>query len=144
MIKTAVILHNSPDYEEAVGLRRIVLRLPLGLDFTREELEKEKDEIHFGLWNDSKLSAVLALKPISEKEIKMRQVAVLPEKQHAGLGKILVSESEKIAVNAGYKLMTLHARENAIPFYLRLGYELEGDPFTEVGITHMKMRKIIE
>jgi len=39
--------------------------------------------------------------------------------------------------------MVLHAREAAIPFYLRLGYELEGEPFTEVGIPHRRMVKLL-
>ena len=37
--------------------------------------------------------------------------------------------------------MTLHAREAAVPFYERLGYLSEGEPFDEVGLPHRAMRK---
>jgi predicted GNAT family N-acyltransferase len=37
--------------------------------------------------------------------------------------------------------MVLHARETAVPFYLKLGYEVVGGQFEEVGIPHFKMEK---
>jgi hypothetical protein len=75
-----------------------------------------------------------------EKEFKMRQVAVSPERQRQVIGKRLV-EAAEVAVATG--LITLHAREVAIPFYEAMGYEKVGDPFFEVGIPHIKMAKRI-
>lgn len=140
-MKTALILHNSAEYLEAVALRREVLRKPLGLEFTPEELQAESAEIHLGLWQKDALMAVLSLRPISNTEIKMRQVAVKPENQKLGLGKSLVLFSETIAMDRGFRLMTLHARDTAVSFYLKLGYSIIGDPFKEVGIEHRKMVK---
>jgi predicted GNAT family N-acyltransferase len=37
----------------------------------------------------------------------------------------------------------MHSRDAVIPFYLKCGYTIEGDSFTEVGISHHKMIKII-
>ena len=140
-MKTALIQHNSVEYLEAVALRREVLRKPLGLEFTPEELQAESAEIHVGLWQQDALMAVVSLRPISNTEIKMRQVAVKPENQKLGLGKSLVLFSETIAMERGFRLMTLHARDTAVPFYLKLGYSIIGDPFKEVGIEHRKMVK---
>jgi predicted GNAT family N-acyltransferase len=39
--------------------------------------------------------------------------------------------------------MILHAREAAVPFYLKLGYALAGEPFEEVGIPHRAMEKTL-
>ena len=36
--------------------------------------------------------------------------------------------------------MVLHARQTAVPFYERLGYETYGEPFVEVTIPHIAMR----
>ena len=41
----------------------------------------------------------------------------------------------------GYEEIVLHARETALGFYQKLGYETEGDSFTEVGLPHSAMRK---
>lgn len=69
----------------------------------------------------------------------MRQVAVDPELQRSGIGSILVLWSENVARQGGYESMILYARETAVPFYLRLGYRVEGEEFTEVSIPHRIM-----
>jgi predicted GNAT family N-acyltransferase len=37
-----------------------------------------------------------------------------------------------------------HAREAAVPFYTRLGYEVVGDRFIEVGLSHFTVRKAMK
>ncbi len=39
--------------------------------------------------------------------------------------------------------ITLHARKNAVPFYLALGYKIIGEEFEEVGLPHFEMEKNI-
>jgi len=155
------IVHGSPEYAVAVKLRRRVLRLPLGLDFSTAELAAEADQIHFGLWDGDELVGCLTLvqngparlvrnRPFGglgcreiitwERDFKMRQVAVSPDRQRQGIGKRLVEAAEEFVL-AGE--ISLHAREVAIPFYETMGYEKVGDPFFEVGIPHIKMTKRI-
>ena len=43
----------------------------------------------------------------------------------------------------GLTSIWFHAQESAIPFYQKLGYSLEGEPFMEAGIPHRTMRKTI-
>lgn len=137
------IEHNSPAYEQAVQLRREILRIPLGLDFSEEELLLEAGEYHLGAYEQNQLLAVLSLKPISASEIKMRQVAVQMDLQKRGVGKQLVLYSENFARSKGYKKIVLHARNTAIDFYLIMGYSITGPEFMEVNIPHYKMYKII-
>jgi predicted GNAT family N-acyltransferase len=73
--------------------------------------------------------------------VKMRQVAVTPQAQGKGIGKMLVDWSETFAREHLFTTMQLHARDTAVPFYLQLGYETYGDPFTEVSIPHRSMQK---
>ena len=40
-----------------------------------------------------------------------------------------------------FSVMVLHARQTAVPFYLKLGYAEVGAPFQEVGIPHRCMEK---
>ncbi len=37
----------------------------------------------------------------------------------------------------------MHARESAIGFYQKQGYEIQGEMFTEVSIPHFQMEKQI-
>ena len=128
------IQHNTPEYERVVALRRRVLRAPLGLDFTAEQLAAEADDIHLAGFEGETPVACLILTPVSPEQWKMRQVAVAPERQGGGLGSRLVAYCEGVARAAGCAQITLHARETAVPFYLRAGYEVEGEPFEEVTV----------
>lgn len=139
---TKIITHLSQDYWKSVTLRQAILREPLGLFFSFAELATENDSFHLGLFDENeKIIASLILKPINTKEIKMRQVAVDSSYQKKGYGKILVDFSEKLAKENQFDIITLHARQTAIPFYLRLQYQIEGNEFQEVNIPHFKMKK---
>ena len=132
----------TPEYDEAVALRYDVLRRPLGLEFLPEQLAMEWDNIHLAAFADSgQLLGYLNLTPVDEKEVKMRQVAVSPAAQGKGIGAALVAESESVAAQQHFALITLHARATAVPFYLKLGYTLIEGEFEEVGIPHFKMKK---
>jgi predicted GNAT family N-acyltransferase len=138
------ILHNSEEYFEQVAIRREILRMPLGLDFTEDELALEANEYHLGAWNkNDELVAVLSLKPLSHKEIKMRQVAVKESVQKSGIGKVLVLFAEQFAASKGYETIVLNSRDSAIDFYLLLDYSISGSSFIEVGLPHHKMFKHI-
>jgi predicted GNAT family N-acyltransferase len=125
----------------AVELRRRILRRPLGLDFSDEELAEEAADVHFVALDGSRLVGCLVMVPLDTGSVKMRQVAVEPDMRGKGIGARVVVASEDWARDSAYKQIELNARDTAVPFYLRLGYEIEGDLFEEVGIPHLKMRK---
>jgi predicted GNAT family N-acyltransferase len=133
---------GTPEYDEMVAIRYDVLRKPLGLEFTIKQLEKEWEDIHFACYSErSEMLGCLILTKVDEHTLKMRQVAVKEKLQGAGVGKALVEASEAYAQINNFTTIELNARNNAIPFYERLGYEIVSDTFTEVGIEHRKMKK---
>ena len=75
---------------------------------------------------------------------RMRFVAVAPERQSQGIGKMMTIEFEAEAKRRGLKRVYLHAREKAVPFYLKLGYEVFAEDFIEVGIPHKHMQKFLK
>jgi len=133
---------GTPEYDETVRLRYSVLREPLGLDFSEEDIEREYADFHLAVYDEhSGLIACLVLSPQNQLQIKMRQVAVLPSKQHTGVGTALVKFSESWSKRAGYSEMIMHARETAVSFYEKLGYKKSGKRFEEVSIPHWFMKK---
>lgn len=143
-MKFCEIEFGTPDFDEAVNLRYRVLKEPLGLDFTADQLAEEFDQIHLAAYSEGlSLCAYLLLTPHTEKTIQMRQVAVEPDLQKKSIGKSLVRYSESWSIQHGYTEMILHARDTAVPFYLKLGYKKSGKPFEEVGIEHWLMKKIL-
>ena len=136
-----LIEFGTPEYDEAVSLRYEVLRKPLGLEFTEEQLSKEYEDVHIACFDEmERMAGILILTSIGE-DVKMRQVAVRPDVQNRGIGKQMVVYAEHWAKHKGYKKMILNARETASHFYLNLGYKIEGDKLEEVGIPHFFMWK---
>jgi len=133
---------GTPEFDDALRLRYEVLRRPLGLEYSPEQIALEYDNIHLAAYSDAgHILGYLNLTPYKDKIVKMRQVAVAPDYQGRGIGKALVEASEQTAQSLGFRQITLHARELAVPFYLKLGYTTVGDPFEEVTIPHFKMEK---
>ncbi len=54
-----IIDHGSAEYQQMVKLRDDILRKPLGLGFTPEELEKEKDNMLIGAFEDDTNAGML-------------------------------------------------------------------------------------
>ena len=142
-IDIQVVEFNSPMQLKSVELRYKVLREPLGLVYTPEQLADEKDEAHIVALKQDEVVGVLLLKVAGAKVLKMRQVAVATDRQHSGIGKLLVFFAEQYAKNNGFHLIELHARDVAKDFYLKLNYKVEGNVFMEVGIPHYKMKKVL-
>jgi N-acetylglutamate synthase-like GNAT family acetyltransferase len=134
----------TPEYDETVKLRYKILREPLGLDFTEEQLAAEYSDFHLAAYDDAWiLRGCLVLTPKDGKVLKMRQVAVDNIVQSKGIGSLLVKASEVYARAKGYDKMELNARDTAVVFYQKLGYNTEGGMFEEVSIPHFKMVKKI-
>ncbi len=138
-----VIDHGSEDYQKMVDLRLEILRKPLGLSFTETDLEKEKQDILIGAFEDDELLACCVLTKIGEGTCKLRQMAVRNKIQRTGLGAAMMNYAEQLAKDAGYKKMVMNARKTAKGFYEKLGYEIKGDEFVEVTLPHFYMQKNI-
>lgn len=136
------IQYQSPAYYKAVELREELLRKPLGLKFTSDFLAADAHDYHLAAFADKQLVGTLQLKPLPEKtRIKMRQAAVNNKLQGKGIGRQLIAFAEEFCRKKAIKTIELHARQHVIDFYLRLGYYVTSNTFTEVGIPHKKMEK---
>ena len=136
-----IIDHGSPEYNDMVKLRYHILRKPLGLQFSPETLEHEKDDILIGFYDDGTLEGCCLLTQVDQKEVRLRQMAVTSGLQRHGLGKAIMQFAENIARDRRYKKICMHARQDAIGFYEKLGYRKAGEEFIEVTLPHYKMEK---
>jgi GNAT superfamily N-acetyltransferase len=136
---------GTPECDDILQLRYEVLRKPLGLMFDVEDISQEYGDIHMGCYdvNSDELTGCLLLRPITGERIKMRQVAVRPELHGKGIGRFMVTHSEKWSRDQGFEQMELHARLQAVDFYEKLGYTKKGDMFKEVQLDHYFMYKIL-
>ena len=138
-----IIDYGSPEYQQMVKLRDAVLRKPLGLIFTREDLESEKDNILIAAFEEERVLGCCMLVEESPGVDRLRQMAVLNALQGKGIGRALMNFAENIARDRGYKIVRMHARNNSIGFYEKVGYKKKGDEFIEITIPHYVMEKLL-
>ncbi|MBN8217972.1 MAG: GNAT family N-acetyltransferase [Spirochaetes bacterium] len=136
---------GSLDYLAAVRLRREVLRRPLGLDFSPEELAAEAEAEHFVAKRDGLVIGALFLMPDAQgRSAKLRQVCVDPRFRGEGIGLRLCASAEALARERGWLHLHLAARAEARAFWLRAGYQPCGAGFLDLGIPHLPMAKQLE
>jgi len=136
-----IIDYGSTEYQQMVKLRDLILRKPLGLGFVQEDLEKEKDNILIAAFEDDRILGCCMLVEEQPAIIRLRQMAVLNDLQGKGIGRALMNFAENIARDRGYKIVRMHARNNSVGFYEKVGYKIKGDQFIEVTIPHFVMEK---
>ena len=136
-----IIDHGTTEYQQMLKLRDAVLRKPLGLSFSEDELEQEKNNLLIAAFEDKEMLGCCMLVEEDAQTVRLRQMAVLNDLQGKGIGKALMNFAENLAADRGYKKITMHARKNAIGFYEKMGYRRAGDEFQELTIPHYTMEK---
>jgi predicted GNAT family N-acyltransferase len=134
------IEYNSQQYWEAVKLRSKVLREPLNMKFTDEQLKAEHSYVHLAAYFNNRLICCLYLITDSHTA-RLKQFVVEPELQGQGVGKIMMEYMESYCLDHKFTCIFMHAREYAVPFYEKLGYKKYEDEFLEIGLPHWKLRK---
>ena len=136
-----IIDYGTEEYDQMVRLRDEILRKPLGLTFSKEELEKEKNNLLIVAYEDERMLGCCMLIEEGIQTVRLRQMAVMNDLQGKGIGKALMQFAEIIARDRGYRKITMHARKDASGFYEKMGYRRQGDEFKEITIPHYVMEK---
>ena len=130
------------EWDKYFNFRWEMLRKPLGM--TKETLKDELEDESYHLIAVDKQKEIIGSGRLhfnNNKEGQIRYMAVSNTIQRKGLGSAIVSELETIAREKGIQEMILNARENAISFYLSMGYKETGPYESDTSIPHITMRK---
>ena len=133
---------TKEEWETYYSLRYRILREPWNQPPGSERNEGDETAIHAALFENGKILGVSRLDS-AEREIgQIRFMAVETNQQGKGIGEQLMHQLELIALQRGHKKIILHAREIAIGFYQKLGYELKEKSHLLFGeIQHFLMEK---
>jgi GNAT superfamily N-acetyltransferase len=134
---------EHPLYPEELELRFRVLREPLGLPRSTVTFPFEAVSLHLVARQGGAVVGCVLFHPEDAHGGRLFQMAVTPRLQGQGLGARLVTALEAELLRRGFSHVHLHARAPVAPFYERLGYAVYGEPFTEVNIPHLHMRKTL-
>lgn len=140
-MQLSIIEHGGHEYDLAVVLRDRVLRQPLGLQFTAEQLSAESSNVHVVGSIEDQIMACCVLAQRDQGWFQARQVAVDFDFQRCGYGQQLMEFAHRYVASIGATKIYCHSRDVAVPFYVRLGYQAVGEYFEEVSIQHVRMEK---
>ena len=135
---------------ETFSVRHPVLRPGKNIETCHFDGDNLESTRHFGLFIDDELAGVASLFKsnsdlFQEKEqFQLRGMAVLEKFQKKGIGESLVKYAEENAKSRSGKLIWFNAREVAVRFYEKMGYQIIGEPFDigDIG-KHFVMYKIL-
>jgi N-acetylglutamate synthase-like GNAT family acetyltransferase len=136
---------NESEWEAYYKLRYDVLRAPWGQAKGSEETADEAQHQHFAFFNDAnQIIGVGRLDQTAPHAGQIRFMAVAANQQGKGIGKMIMNEIEAVCKAKGFLQIILHAREVALPFYQKLGYQLVEPSHLLFGeIQHYLMQKTL-
>jgi len=133
---------TQEEWDSYYDLRYRILREPLGKERGSERNDGDENGIHFALYDNNKLVAVARLDQVDQSICQARFVAVEANLQGKGYGREIMNALEDKAERLGYIKLILHARDYALPFYEKLGYNLVGPSYKLFDVLqHFEMYK---
>ncbi|SFS67131.1 Protein N-acetyltransferase, RimJ/RimL family [Zhouia amylolytica] len=131
--------------QETFQVRHPVLRPGRPLETCVFEGDDLKSTFHLGAFYNKNLVGVVTMMKSAEKTenvFQLRGMAVLDDYQKKGIGEELVCHAEEEVRKKGGTSVWMNARQVALNFYMKLGYEKFGEKFyiPKIG-AHYKMKK---
>lgn len=112
------------EFERYYELRYKVLRMPLGMerDTASDRYDNTGIRWHLAAFVGDTIVGVARMRRTKNRRYVINWVAVDPNQRRHGLGRILITTAEKIAINEGATAIELTSRNTARGFYRKLGY----------------------
>lgn len=132
---------ESKVYTDALHIRHDVFIIEQGVSLEEEIDDLENQTEHLVVYENGQPVAAARMLAIDPQTYKAQRVSVLKDARGQGYGAELMQQMELRAKELGGQKITLGAQNTAIPFYEKLGYEVEGDEFLDAGIPHHTMSK---
>lgn len=137
--------NTQKEFEEYFYFRWVNLRKEFNQKFGSEKDELEnKSEHRMIIGHNNKILGVGRIQLLNENQSQVRYFAIEETFRKIGLGKYLMKDLEKIAINNNSNCIILNAREGAIEFYKKIGYKIVKKTNLLFGkIQHYQMAKKI-
>jgi GNAT superfamily N-acetyltransferase len=137
--------HTDAEWASYRELRWLVLRAPWNQPRGPDAGEDQEDQVHAmiaGPSGEALAVGRIIFKPNGEAQVRSMATDELHRGQ--GLGRCIIEYLEQEARRRGVTVISLNAREAAVPFYTRLGYKPEAEgPLLFGCIRHVAMRKTL-
>ena len=135
---------TDSEWKAYYALRFNVLREPWNQPHGSEVLADEDQAIHAIAVAGEEVLGVARMHESATNQGQVRCVAIATIAQGKGIGKATMAYLEDQAKMKGWTEIVLEARENAVPFYERIGYTIIAESYLLFGeIQHYRMSKTL-
>ena len=133
---------SKEEWTEYFDVRYKILREPWKQPRGSEQDDEESKAIHAAAFYESNIIGVARLQTIAPSKGQIRYMGVLPGYNGKGIGSALLQYLEQKANEKQITSIILNARENAVPFYTKNGYQTVEKSYLLWGeIQHYLMQK---
>ena len=135
------LVETEAELEAAIGVRFRVFVTEQSVP-PEEELDRaDATAIHAIAVHQGQVVGTGRLVRRGGRTAQIGRMAVDQPWRRQGIGAQVLQYLEEVAHSQGLRHCVLHAQEYVKGFYAAHGYQEYGDPFLEVNIPHVKMRK---
>jgi predicted GNAT family N-acyltransferase len=110
-----------------------------------EELEWDEfdqDALHAIVKKDQEVIGTARL-IIDGQDARIGRMAIKKDFRGQGIGQEMLEALVTKSLELHVTLIKLHAQVHAVSFYAKLGFEAHGEIFSEAGIDHVNMQKVL-
>lgn len=132
---------------EILPIRQAVLRPGKTIEHCYFDMDQDKETLHLGLYENNNLAGIATLvknhhPQLAKNAYQLRGMAVLKDFQKKQYGQKLLTKATDLAAEKNMDLLWMNARESALKFYQKSGFNIFGNAFEipEIG-THFVMYK---
>lgn len=137
--------HTEQQWQAYYQLRWQILRAPWQQPPGSERDQQEATAYHLMLQNSAgDIAAVGRIQQIDATTAQVRYMAVADEWQGQGAGARVLQGLEHYALTQQFSQVVLNARDSAVAFYKKQGYQISGPAPTQFGIVHHRMVKSLQ
>lgn len=138
MTKVRYFYQNDPDFKFVKSIRKTVFVYEQGIK-EKKEFDKYDNNAIFAVLFENKTPIATARCLEVKNGFKIGRIAVLKAYRGKGYGRIIVNDLCKRAFIKGGKYVYVDAQLDAVPFYEKLGFKVNGSEITDRGLPHIPM-----
>lgn len=124
------------NWQDTISIRHQVLWPNKAPEFCM--VEGDDQALHFAVMNNKEVVCVASLY-IDNKSARLRKFATLNLFQGKGIGSCMLNHLIKNLKQQGINYLWFDARESAMAFYKRFGFNSSGELFYKSGVAYYKM-----
>lgn len=125
-------------WQDTIAVRHQVLWPDKAPEFCR--VEGDEQALHFAVLENQEIICVASLY-VNENSARLRKFATLDAFQGKGIGSTMIDHLINNLKQQGIHYLWFDARESALGFYQRFGFETTGELFYKSDVAYYKMYK---